>query len=296
MRRGYRAWTARLDGCRRRSHPRLPWVHARPRPWLMLAVGVFAQAATSVVQSTPAFLIPLLHERARALARRGGTARRRAERRRAAHARAVGCGDRPLGRARACSSPGCCSPRPPWLGALSRSGYVALGIAFVVAGMGVGLASSASGRVVIGWFPPERRGLAMGIRQMSQPLGVAVAAHRRCRRSSHPVTSTPALVFGGVFVADHGGRRARCSSSIPRGRRGRPTPRAGQRIRTAATSTLARIHLVSALLVVPQYVLSTFGLVWLIADQGWDRRSRPGSLVAVVAVPRRRRAHRGREC
>ncbi|WP_438882008.1 MFS transporter, partial [Bacillus cereus group sp. BC88] len=36
--------------------------------------------------------------------------------------------------------------------------------------------NAASGRVVIGWFPKERRGLAMGIRQMCQPLGVAIAA------------------------------------------------------------------------------------------------------------------------
>ena len=36
--------------------------------------------------------------------------------------------------------------------------------------------SSASGRIVVGWFPPQRRGLAMGIRQMAQPLGVALAA------------------------------------------------------------------------------------------------------------------------
>jgi MFS family permease len=42
---------------------------------------------------------------------------------------------------------------------------------------------------------------------------------------------------------------------------------------------LARIHLVSALLVVPQYVLATFGLVWLIADQGWDAVA-AGALVA----------------
>src|SRR5688572_21561119 len=43
-----------------------------PRPWLMLAVGVLAQASASVVQSTPAFLIPLLHgERGLTLAEAG---------------------------------------------------------------------------------------------------------------------------------------------------------------------------------------------------------------------------------
>ncbi len=33
---------------------------------------------------------------------------------------------------------------------------------------------------------------------------------------------------------------------------------------------MLRIHLVSALLVIPQYALATFGLVWLVVDQGWD--------------------------
>src|SRR6478609_3995530 len=33
----------------------------RPRPWLMLAFGVTAQASSTVFVSTPAFLIPLLH-------------------------------------------------------------------------------------------------------------------------------------------------------------------------------------------------------------------------------------------
>ena len=45
-----------------------------------------------------------------------------------------------------------------------------------VVGMFAACTGSASGRIVVGWFPPQRRGLAMGIRQMAQPLGVAVAA------------------------------------------------------------------------------------------------------------------------
>jgi MFS family permease len=42
------------------------------RPWLMLALGVIAQASTTVLVSTPAFLIPLLHtERGLSLAAAG---------------------------------------------------------------------------------------------------------------------------------------------------------------------------------------------------------------------------------
>lgn len=36
--------------------------------------------------------------------------------------------------------------------------------------------NTATGRVVAGWFPRHQRGTAMGIRQMAQPLGTAVAA------------------------------------------------------------------------------------------------------------------------
>src|SRR5699024_10581296 len=48
----------------------------------------------------------------------------------------------------------------------------------IIAASGAAAASvnSASGRVVMGWFPRHRRGLAMGIRQMSQPLGTSLAA------------------------------------------------------------------------------------------------------------------------
>src|SRR5690606_27351009 len=45
-------------------------------------------------------------------------------------------------------------------------------------------------------------------------------------------------------------------------------------------AALARIHLVSALLVFPQDVLATFGLVWLIADQGWDATAAGGVVAA----------------
>src|SRR5690625_672443 len=43
-------------------------------------------------------------------------------------------------------------------------------------GMAAASANTASGRLVTGWFPPDQRGLAMGIRQTAQPLGIAVAA------------------------------------------------------------------------------------------------------------------------
>ncbi|MCU1416184.1 MAG: transporter, partial [Schumannella sp.] len=142
-----------------------------PRPWLMLAVGVLAQSAASVVQSTPAFLIPLLHgERGLTLAQAGLLA--------ASTSLGVlltlvlwGAATDRWGE-RGVLVTGLLLTGAGVVGAIFAQGYVALGLAFLVAGMGSACASSASGRVVIGWFPAERRGFAMGIRQMSQPLGV----------------------------------------------------------------------------------------------------------------------------
>src|SRR5690606_24793017 len=51
-----------------------------------------------------------------------------------------------------------------------------LAAGFFVCGIAAGSSNSASGRLVVGWFPAERRGLAMGIRQTGLPLGVGAAA------------------------------------------------------------------------------------------------------------------------
>lgn len=248
-----------------------------PRPWLMLGVGVLAQAAASVVQSTPAFLIPLLHEQ------RGLTL---AEAGLLAATPSVGVmltlvlwgaatdrwGERGV------LVTGLLLTAGGVVAAIFAQDYVSLGIAFLFAGMGSACASSASGRVVIGWFPAERRGLAMGIRQMSQPLGVAIAAVLVPLLVASGAL-WPALLFAAVFVIV---MAIACAVFIVNPHRpARATDAEGRPANPyRGDATLARIHLVSALLVIPQYVLSTFGLVWLIADQRWDAVA-AGALVAV---------------
>ncbi len=251
-----------------------------PRPWLMLAVGTLAQAAASVVQSTPAFLIPLLHgERGLSLAEAGLLA--------AAPSVGVlltlvlwGAATDRWGE-RGVLVVGLLLTAAGVAGAILAQGYVALGIAFLVAGMGSSSASAASGRVVIGWFPVERRGLAMGIRQTSQPLGVAIAAIAVPALASGG-SLTPALVFAAVFV---GLMAVACAVVIVNPvRPARVTDAEGRPANPyRGSATLIRIHLVSALLVIPQYVLAVFGLVWLIADQGWDATA-AGVLVALAQV------------
>src|SRR3546814_17013860 len=70
------------------------------------------------------------------------------------------------------------------LSALAHSTAL-LALALFLAGAAAASTASASGRVVVGWFPPERRGLAMGIRQMAQPVGVGVDRKSTRLNSSH---------------------------------------------------------------------------------------------------------------
>jgi sugar phosphate permease len=59
----------------------------------------------------------------------------------------------------------------------ARTGeFEAVVVCLFVAGLFASSANAASGRAVMGWFGREERGLALGVRQASLPLGAAVAA------------------------------------------------------------------------------------------------------------------------
>jgi len=60
--------------------------------------------------------------------------------------------------------------------AASMHSLVGIGAFLLLGGMAAASSNSASGRLVVGWFPPEKRGLVMGIRQTAQPLGVGLGA------------------------------------------------------------------------------------------------------------------------
>lgn len=236
----------------------------------MLAVGGGSQAATALLVSTPAYLIPLLHtERGLSLAEAGLLAT----------APNVGVlltlilwgaatdrwGERVIlvtGLVVAVAGAGAS------IAAAAADGYVALAFTLGLCGIGAAATSATSGRVVIGWFPPERRGLAMGLRQTALPLGMAVGA-LIVPPLSEGGDIAPSLIAAGTVVAVAAVASLLFIVNPPRPVRpvdaeGRPAnPYRGD-------ATLARIHLVSALLVVPQYALATFGLVWLIVDQRWD--------------------------
>ena len=111
--------------------------------------------------------------------------------------------------------------------------------------------------------PPQRRGLAMGIRQMAQPLGVAVAA------ATIAVTADRVGLDGrAVDPGGRGGARLRGGA----GDRARPTTPgrdggADRQPLPGRAAFLARVHGVSVLLVVPQFLVWTYSLTWLVQER-----------------------------
>jgi MFS family permease len=225
----------------------------------MLFAVVFAQTATTIVTTTPAFLISLLHTtQGLSLAQAGllasapilgllltliawGAAADRWGERGVLVAGLLSCG----------AAMGC---------AMAVHGYVPLGIALIVAGMGGACTNAASGRIVIASFPRERRGLAMGIRQVCQPLGTAIGA-----LTVPPLVAsgslTPALAFGTAAVL---AACVICAVIIIDPPRPERTAAGGQAANPyRGSSILWQIHAVSSFLVAPQFTMSIFGLVWL---------------------------------
>jgi sugar phosphate permease len=243
------------------------------RRWAMLAVGVLAQGTSAIAINGPAFLIPTLH-------REDGLSLVQASLVAAAPSVGVmltlvawGYAVDMLGE-RLVLAVGLAGTALAGLVATRVDGVLPLaGALFVAGGFGAST-SSASGRVVIGWFPVHRRGLAMGIRQMAQPLGVGVAAVSIAvvadRHGISAALLVPAVASGiallAVLLVVLDPPRPPRSTVVT------PTP--------YAESFLWRVHAVSVLLVIPQFAVWTFGLVWLVDARGWS----PGAAGALVAA------------
>ncbi|MGN6780071.1 MAG: MFS transporter [Marmoricola sp.] len=247
------------------------------RRWGILAASFVAQAASAVTVHGPAFLIPALHHRRGLSLAEAGVV---------AAAPTVGVvlalfawglyvdrhGERPALLLGLAGTAGCGT-----LAALVHSTVALVGL-LVLAGAAAASTSVASGRVVVGWFPPHRRGLAMGIRQMAQPVGVGLAAITMAvLAAQHGVRV--ALWFPALAAAAAALLVALVVIDPPRGaaRVGpAPNPYRGDRF-------LARVHGVSMLLVVPQFLVWTFALVWLGDARGWSAGA-AGLLVALAQV------------
>ena len=165
--------------------------------------------------------------------------------------------------------------------AASVNSLVAVGAFLFLGGMAAASSNSASGRLVVGWFPPQQRGLVMGIRQTAQPLGVGLGALVIPQLAEARGVAT-ALVFPAIACAVSAVICAVGVLDPPR------PPRSDAHPDELAnpyrgSSTLWRIHAVSVLLVVPQCVVWTFTLVWLMTDRGWSAAS-AGAMVTAAQL------------
>ncbi|MCW2687578.1 MAG: sugar phosphate permease [Mycobacterium sp.] len=250
------------------------------RRWSMLAIALTATMCANVFVNGAAFLIPTLHaERGLDLATAGLLSSMPSF---GMVATLIGWGylvDR-FGE-RIVLTVGSALTAVAAFAAASVSSLVAVGACLLLGGMAAASSNSASGRLVVGWFPPEQRGLVMGIRQTAQPLGVAVGALVIPRLAqSHGIAV--ALLFPAIVCA---GSAVICAVGVL-------DPPRPQRAEAAAevlanpyrgSAVLWRIHAVSVLLVVPQCVVWTFTLVWLMSERGWSAAA-AGAMVTAAQV------------
>lgn len=246
-----------------------------PRRWVVLAIGMFAMTAACAFQFGMAYLIPTFRAGGLSLAQAGLLA--------------------------AAPTAGLLTTLIAWGAAADRWGErivlstglglsavallvttqaddaVKIGVGLFVAGAAGAAAHASSGRLIMGWFGPSERGLAMGLRQTAQPAGVAVAALVLPTVGAHGIAS--ALVFlavinlvGCVLVAvlvrdpERGVANSGEKSSSP-----------------YRQPILWRIHAASALLIVPQFAVATFALTFLVDAHGLTAAS-AGRLLAAAQV------------
>lgn len=241
---------------------------ATPNRWLMLAVSMLGQSASSVYVNAAPFLIPYLHlEKDLSLVESGLVA----------SSATVGMMltliawgavvDR-IGE-RTSMTAGLAILTVGATAAAFSTSFVWFAVFMFIGGMGGASTNSASGRIVIGWFPPDRRGTAMGIRQTAQPIGVGIAALVIPNLVKAVDLRTTMLVIAAicavtavmtlVLVIDP--PRPTRAEAADLGHLDNPYQR---------DSRLWRIHAASMLLVIPQFTVWTFTLVWLIDEKGWS--------------------------
>lgn len=241
---------------------------ASPNRWLMLGVSMWAQVAGTVFVNAAPFLIPYLHlRRGLSLVEAGLVA----------SAPLIGMMltliawgavvDR-IGE-RTTMALGLFLVAAASAAAASTTSIAALAVFLFIGGAAGGSTNSASGRVVIGWFPPARRGMAMGVRQTAQPVGVGLSAllvpNLVGSRGLGPTFAviaglclTAGLLVGWLVVDPPRPDRATAEAAVHLANPYRGDDR------------LWRIHVSSMLLVVPQFTVWTYMLVWLIDERGWS--------------------------
>jgi MFS family permease len=151
--------------------------------------------------------------------------------------------------------------------AASVHSLVWVGVCLFLGGMAAASCNTAGGRLVSAWFPTHQRGLAMGVRQTAQPLGIALGALVIPGLAEHgprlglmftAVVCTVAAVASFIGIVDPP-RKSRASATDEE----LASPYRGSFV-------LWRIHAVAGLLMLPQTITVTFMLVWLIKQCHWS--------------------------
>lgn len=165
------------------------------------------------------------------------------------------------------------------LASAAVSGLGARAVLFALMGAAGASVSSASGRLVMGWFAVHQRGVAMGVRQTGLPLGIALAgallpplAAAGGLRLALAVPAALCLVVTLAVVLFAEDPPDQGAGEIPE-RPGSPYRRL----------ILWRVHLSSSLLVVPQFALAAFSAEYLVSERGWHATA-AGQLLALVAL------------
>lgn len=159
-------------------------------------------------------------------------------------------------------------------GAATVSGVLARAALLFVAGASAACVQVASGRLILGWFPARQRGLAMGLRQTGQPIGVGLAALVLPVLGDHG--PSPALAFLAVVCA-----LAALAVAVAVRDPARDPAVAVSGGSPYHGGYLWRIHAASALLVVPQFVVAAFAFDYLVTGRSWPA-SEAGPLLAVA--------------
>ncbi len=164
---------------------------------------------------------------------------------------------------------------------------VPLGLVLVLAGAGAASVNAASGRAVLTWFGPARRGLAMGVRQTAVPVGAGLGAV-----VLPPITRAHGLAAAYLTLAAFSLVAAvavwawiREPAAVPGPQPPTNAP-SGVPPKPAGTGAvlrdpvLVRLALGSALLVIPQFVIVAFSVELLHERGGLS----PGAAAVVLAV------------
>ncbi|WP_246268214.1 MFS transporter [Nonomuraea typhae] len=159
--------------------------------------------------------------------------------------------------------------RAPWAVVLLLALAGAAGSAAMVGG----------GRIVLRWFEPPERGVAMGLRQVSYTLGMALAGFLLPAVSAAHGLPGVLLVCSGFCLS-----AALLAGLLPGEPPGQPAGQGAQRAASPYRDrALWRVHGTSALHVVPQIVVSTYGVACLVNVYGWDK-VHAGQLFGAAAI------------